>query len=116
MNAAARRAAAGRGARLLWRVSLFGERAVSSPRPTFQTATRAAPVSGGAEQPAATRSALQRAWRGLRAPELDRREHDATIVGGRDLEADQALVVRRFGLAGSAGQSHFKTGPATGSG
>ena len=37
---------------------LFGERAVSSPRPRFQTATRAAPVRGGAEQPAATRSAL----------------------------------------------------------
>src|SRR5271154_2956815 len=39
-------------------VSLFGERAVSSPRPTFPTATRAALVKRGAEQPGATRSAL----------------------------------------------------------
>src|SRR5271157_3694522 len=101
MNAAARRAAAGRGARLLWRVSLFGERAVSSPRPTFQTATRAAAVKGGAEQPAATRSALQRAWRGLRglrAPHLDRREHDATIVVGRDsmLMTNALQLITRF--------------------
>jgi diguanylate cyclase (GGDEF)-like protein/PAS domain S-box-containing protein len=44
--------------RLPWPVSLFGERAVSSPRPTFHTATRAAAVRGGAEQPGATRSAL----------------------------------------------------------
>ena len=58
MNAAARRAAAGRGDGLLWPVSLFGERAVSSPRPTFQTARRAASVKRGAEQPGATRSAL----------------------------------------------------------
>jgi hypothetical protein len=43
---------------LLSAVSLFGERAVSSPRPTFQTAPRAASVKRGAEQPAATRSAL----------------------------------------------------------
>ena len=33
------------GDRLPWPVSLFGERAVSSPRPTFQIATRAAPYS-----------------------------------------------------------------------
>jgi hypothetical protein len=58
MSAAAQRAAAGRGDGLLWPVSLFGERAVSSPRPTFQTATRAASVKRGAEQPGATRSAL----------------------------------------------------------
>src|SRR5271165_7040567 len=93
MNAAARRAAAGRGDGLLWPVSLFGERAVSSPRPTFQTARRAASVKRGAEQPGATRSALQRAWRGLRAPDLDRREHDATIVVGGEPEADTNRVV-----------------------
>jgi hypothetical protein len=39
-------------------VSLFGETAVSSPRPTSQSATRAAAVKRGAEQPGATRSAL----------------------------------------------------------
>jgi hypothetical protein len=39
-------------------VSLFGARAVSSPRPAFPTATRAALVKRGAEQPGATRSAL----------------------------------------------------------
>jgi hypothetical protein len=38
----------------------------------------------------------------LRAPDLDRREHDATIVVGRDLDADQDWVVRRFGLTGGA--------------
>jgi hypothetical protein len=57
-------------------------RAVSSSRPTFQSAPGAAAVKGGAEQPGATRSALQRAWRGLRGPDLDRREHGATIVVG----------------------------------
>src|SRR5690349_5889054 len=57
-------------------------RAVSSSRPTFQSAPGAAAVRGGAEQPGATRSALQRAWRGLRAPDLERRAHGATIVVG----------------------------------
>jgi hypothetical protein len=57
-------------------------RAVSSSRPTFQSAPGGAAVKGGAEQPGATRSALQRAWRGLRGPDLDRREHGATIVVG----------------------------------
>jgi hypothetical protein len=104
----------GRGDGLLWPVSLFGERAVSSPRPTFQTATRAASVKRGAEQPGATRSALWRAWRGLRAPDLDRREHDATMVVGRDLDADQAWVVRRFGLTGggAAGSGLRRDGPS----
>ena len=100
MSAVARGAGTARCERLPWPVSLFGKRAVSSPRPTFETATRAASVKGGAEQPAATRSALSRAWRGLRAPDLDRREHDATLVVGRDLDADQDWVVRRFGLTG----------------
>ena len=34
---------------------------------------------------------------------FDRREHDATIVVGRDVEADRAGVVRRFGLTGGGG-------------
>jgi hypothetical protein len=37
---------------------LFGKSAVSSPRPTDPTASRAASVKREAEQPAATRSAL----------------------------------------------------------
>src|SRR5277367_4943642 len=104
------RARSGHGSRLLSSVSLFGKRTVSSPRPRFQTATRAASVKGGAEQPAATRSAL---WRGLRAPDLDRRAHDATIVVGRDLDADQAWMVRRFGLTGGgAGSGLRREGPS----
>ena len=50
-------------------------------------------------EPRAARSCA-RAWRGLRAPDLDRREHDATFVVGRDLDRDQDWVVRRFGLTG----------------
>src|SRR5271165_6353581 len=65
-----------------WNTPAFPGAPVSSSRPTFQSAPRAAPVKGGAEQPGATRSALQRAWRGLRAPDLDRREHGAMIVVG----------------------------------
>ncbi len=99
---------------LLSAVSLFGERAVSLPRPTFQTAPRAALVKGGAEQPAATRSALSRAWRGLRAPNLDRREHDARLVVGGDLDAAQVWLVRRFGLTGggAAGSGLRREGPS----
>ena len=64
-------------------------------------------------QPRAARS-FARAWRGLRAPDLDRREHDATLVVGRDLDSDQALVVRRFGLAGSGsvGSGLRREGPS----
>jgi hypothetical protein len=68
-------------------------RAVSSSRPTFQSAPRGAVVKRGAEQPGATRSALQRAWRGLRAPDLDRREHGATMVVGGEPEVDTNRVV-----------------------
>src|SRR5271166_814137 len=67
-------------------------RAVSSSRPTFQSPPRAAAVKRGAEQPGATRSALQRAWRGLRAPDLDRREHGATMIVGGEPEADTNRV------------------------
>ena len=42
------------------------------------------------------------------------REHDATLVVGRDLDSDQALVVRRFGLAGSGsvGSGLRREGPS----
>jgi hypothetical protein len=32
----------------------------------------------------------------LRAPDLDRREHDATLVVGRDLDAEQDWLIRRL--------------------
>jgi hypothetical protein len=50
----------------------------------------------------------------LRAPDLDRREHDATLVVGRDLDADQDWVVRRFGLNGgaAAGSGLRRYGPS----
>jgi hypothetical protein len=36
----------------------------------------------------------------LRAPDLDWREHDATLVVGRDLDAEQDWLVRRLELTG----------------
>jgi len=50
----------------------------------------------------------------LRVPELDRREHDATMVAGRDLDAAQVWVVRRFGLsaAAAAGSGLRREGPS----
>jgi len=45
---------------------------------------------------------------------LDRREHDATLVVGRDLDADQDWGVRRFGLNGgaAAGSGLRRYGPS----
>ena len=47
-------------------------------------------------------------------PRIDRREHDATLVVCRDVEADQAGVVRRFGLTGggAAGSGLRRDGPS----
>src|SRR5271154_2758340 len=87
MNAVARRAATCRGDRLPWPVSLFGERAVSSPRPTFQTATRAASVKRGAEQPTATRSAFIASI--ARVGPRSRGLRDRSGWGGSPLRADR---------------------------
>jgi hypothetical protein len=81
--------------------------------------------SGGQERsgPGATRSALQRAWRGLRAPDLDRREQGATMVVGGEPEADTNRVVVHsapdLGAAatwagGRAARSRPKVAPVSG--
>src|SRR5271170_969797 len=114
MNAAVRRAAAGRDDGLLWqflclaqgpflrlglrfrprRAQRWSSEERSNPEP------RAAPYSEHGED--------------CEHRTLTGGEHDATIVVGRDVEADQAWVVCRFGLSGggAAGSGLRRDGPS----
>ena len=114
MNAAERRAAAGRGDWLLWPVSLFGERAVSSPRPTFQIATRAASVKRERSNPQPRAAPYSEHGEACERRTLTGAVRVATLVVGGDVEADQAGVVRRFGLTGggAAGSGLRRDGPS----